>query len=552
MITDINSLLFDNEESTTNNVDNNKKKKLVNNNTLFLKTVETKDDDELCTLFFDGTQEISTRIIALELLWNKNQELCQESSNKVVSMFMFTPTSIFRKLLTSIVLTSCLNANIKNECSMAIYDDNKNSGYDCFIHLSTEMTSFPTPLQLDIVRTLMETKKHYSKTLLLLINIITNSKLECEYRYKSLLGIQRDNDRKYIPKYLDDAFLAFVKHKNTYTRYRIIGSQYVLQHKSMSSAIKKEIEKLCIEFASDNNLDYSLRADAADLLIRSGSKEGRTIGNDIIILLGRTSGGMTTVYNDRQNVHSEKIDESINTFILEMSSIQLKINSFGVYTTFADVQSEIEKMVSSGRFDSIISLDGKEEKGEKGEKGEKKINNRDKVKSSLLRILIDQIIYAGGQTLQSIFKKVWQVINEHEYSDVLKDRMVEELIDMAETCSSGHISRIVNVLSGFNIDGKVVGINIGWKKQIQSNLIARLNATIKNIKDEDQQSKILDEMITSGGIINKPTMALFFRDNLLPIRKEMFNEFVGEGYIKSDEFEEYFRNALTFFEESNI
>ena len=47
--------------------------------------------------------------------------------------------------------------------------------------------------------------------------------------------------------------------------------------------------------------------------------------------------------------------------------------------------------------------------------------------------------------------------------------MIEELIDMADTCSSGHISRIINVLSGFDINGMTIGINIGWKKQIQSN-----------------------------------------------------------------------------------
>ena len=506
-----------------------------------------KNEDDLCEIFFDGNEDIKTRVQALELLWEKNNDVCTESVNKVSSMFMFTPTSIFRQLLKYIVLNSNININIKNECARAIYDDNKNSGYECFDCIAQNMSSFPTPLQLDIIKILMETELYYNRTIKILVGIITNPNLECEYRYKSLLGIQRDTTKKYIPKYLNEAYFEFIKNDRTYTRYRIIASQYILQHKTISSDIKNEVEKLCISFASDNQLDYNLRADAADLLVRAGSDQAKEIGRDIIILLGRNTGGLTTIYNDRQNVHDEKIDENIKKFILELSSIHLKNNSEGKYITFSDVQKEIEEIVSSKRFDNIASIDEKMDKAT----GKTIKSSIDKVRSSLLRISIDQTIYDGGQTLQSLFNKVWQLINEHEYKDVLRDRMVEELIDMADTCASGHISRIINVLSGFEIEGKTIGFDIGWGKQIQSNLIARLNSRIKDIKDEDKQFKILDEMITSGNISSKPTLALFFRDNLLQIREEMFKEFVDEGYIKDDEFEEYFRSAITFFEEGN-
>ena len=502
--------------------------------------LSSKDEDDLCDIFFDGDMDIEVRVKALEYLWTKNQELCTECVNKISSMFMFTPTSIFRSLLKYIVINSSIDANIQNECARAIYDENKDSGYECFICLSDKLSSFPTPLQLDIVRTLMETDKYYEKTSRLLNTITTNQKLECEYRYKSLLTIQRDSSRSFIPKYLDDAFLEFVRDNKTYTRYRIIGSQYLIQHKSISQEVKDEIESICISFARDNTLDYNLRADAADLLVRAGSASAKEVGREIITLLGRSPDGFTTVYTDRQNVHDEKIEENISKFILELSSIRLKVNSEGNYVSFSDVQKEIE-LITKLELEAPVSRFSCDTSSSP--------NFLDKVRSSFLRISIDQTIYDGGQTLQSIFNKVWQIINEHEYCELLKERMVEELIDMADTCASGHVSRVINVLSGFEVDGKTVGINIGWKKQVQSNLIARLQARIKLIEDEDKQFQILDEMITSGDITNKPTLNIFFRDNLLSIRQEMFNEFVGDGYINEDEFEEHFRNAITFFEE---
>lgn len=517
---------------------------------------ETDDVTVLSEIFFDGNESLITRLKALEKIWIVNCELCAECVNKISSMFMFAPTDIFRKLLKYIVINGDIDINIKNECARAIYDDNKKSGYECFLYISKNMSTLPTPLQFDIIRILLETDIYYDATFKLLVSMITNQKIDCEYRYKSLLSIQRDKSRHYIPKYLDGAYFEFVKDSSTYTRYRIIASQYILQNKSITKdskelkelkGVKDEVERICVSFASDTQLDYNIRADAADLLIRLGSKDAQDIGRDIITLLGRNAGGLTTVYTDRQNVHDNVIDESIKKFILEISSTHTKTNSDGNYITFNDVQKEIEKLVNTGNFDRVKSLD-KEDTTDKDDSKHKK-TSMDKVRSSLLRISIDQTVYDGGQTLHSIFNKVWQIIESHEFSDVLKTRVVEELIDMADTCSSGHISRIINILSGFDVNGKTIGIDIGWKKQIQSNLLARLNAKIKHISDTDSKSTILDEMITSGDITSKPSLNIFFRDNLLPIRNEMFDEFVGGNYIKDDEFEEYFRSAIAFFEE---
>jgi len=508
-----------------------------------LTKLSDKDEDELLEIFFDGNESIENRMLSIDELFKKNPEICSESINKITAMFSFAPNYIFRNLIKSVIDSNVLDLNMKTECARTLYDENKELGYDCFNRISLVMSTLPIPLQVDIVRTLMETMKYYTDTCSKLTSIITDKKLECEYRYKTIIGIQKDSSRTYKPQYLNDAYFSFFQHVDTFIRYKILSAQYLLQLSKKGGVddlvnVVDVVEKNCISFATDTTLDYDLRADAADMLVRLGTQNSKEIGKEIITLLGKNPEGITTIYNNRQNVHDDTIDESIRKFILYLASLRSEVNNEGNYITFTDAQREIEDIAK----DYKQSVD---------DFNEKKKSVMDCVRSSLLRISLDQTIYDGGQTLQSIFNKVWRLILSHEYCDLLKTRIIEELIDMADTCSSGHISRIVNVLCGFEIEGKTFSIEIGWKKQIQSNLVARLTRRIKDHPDEDKRDLILEEMSTSGDITKKPELATFFRNNLLPIRDELFEEFVGGKYVTEDDFEEFFRSAITFFEEGS-
>ena len=503
------------------------KKEDNNDEILIYTTLSDKTNEELFNTFFDGDEHLHVRIEAIEEVYNRDRELCFEYINKISSMFMFTPTEIFRKLLKYIVTNSCLDIHIKSECARAIYDDNKINGYECFHYISLNFNKdFPIPLRIEIIKILLETNEYYKDTLNSLVKIITDINFDCEYRYKLLFNLGKDT-KKYISNYIEDAYFSFVCCKYVYTRYRILGSQFILQRQNIE--MKNKVEEICKGFMEDEFLDYDLRADSADLLIRLGSKESKELGQEIIIILGRNNQGFTTVYTNKQNVHDEKIDENVRKFILELASITTKTND-GKLITFIDVQKEIDEL------NIYTSLTQKEQ---------------DRIKSSLLRISIDQTIYDGGQTIQSIFNKIWQLIDAHEYKESLQKRMMDELIDMANTCASGHVSRLVNCLSTFEINGMIVNFDIGWKKQVQSNLVGRLNKRIRDLTDLDLQEKILEEMTISGCLSNKPSLSTFFRNNLLNIREELYNEFVNDNYISEQEFEEYFRYAITFFEEGN-
>ena len=122
-------------------------------------------------------------------------------------------------------------------------------------------------------------------------------------------------------------------------------------------------------------------------------------------------------------------------------------------------------------------------------------------------------------------------------------RLVEELAEMAGTCSSGFATRLVNTISGFGD----FSMKISWRDQIASNLLGRLNARIRDMDNLTLQEKVLEEMtIPSGDYALRKHFLKFLRANMLSIREELYTEF--KTYITDTDFDLYFRAAISVYE----
>jgi len=79
----------------------------------------------------------------------------------------------------------------------------------------------------------------------------------------------------------------------------------------------------------------------------------------------------------------------------------------------------------------------------------------------------------------------------------MNKRLTEELIDMSSKCSTGHLSRLINVLQGFETELKVkVQINI------KDEIYAKIKYIIeKNIINEENSDEIMEDMISEEKII---------------------------------------------------
>ena len=79
-------------------------------------------------------------------------------------------------------------------------------------------------------------------------------------------------------------------------------------------------------------------------------------------------------------------------------------------------------------------------------------------------------------TFEELLAAVWAVVEAHPFRDTLRDRLREELLDAADICFTGRMTRLVNALQGL-VDGVHVGVSA--REQLQ----ARVAAVMKRHRD---------------------------------------------------------------------
>ena len=291
-------------------------------------------------------------------------------------------------------------------------------------------------------------------------------------------------------------------------------------------------------------LEHVIRADAADVLLKVGRESVRAEAGGVITELGRNMSALPSISSNRENVHL--VDESVKEFLLVLGSFPL-------------VTVQKDGIERSRSFDDIVQIIQSMLLYEP---------NKEKINSSLLRIRLDQLVYPGSQLLSGIFLRIFQCVEKHPDCGLLMQRLIDELIDMADTCSTGHANRLVNTFSGVGMNG--LFLRIPWKDQIESNIAGRLTAKARvaidtdaradfakknivpsveelSVIDENFREKVLNEMMNRE-VENRLNWNRFLRDVMGSLREEMRKEFVEEGHITAQEFDLFFRDGMLFYE----
>jgi len=510
-----------------------------------LKTINIGD---LIDAFNDGTTSFGERKAIFEELRRRDVDLARESITNLCRNYEHSGAKDLINFICFMLDYVVLDIFEKFECVLALHNSNNSNTRGYFTQILRDYSAMSKDTRpsitifIDVLRYLLVDSSMSNQQNDEVVDhvkwFLNDSSLSTPFIYKTIISIQRDEDRKVQKNYLDCLYMEFFNSQID-PNHLILSAQYLLQWKLNVS----EVESKLLSIAQSLDTTYNTRADSADLLIKMGSSSIREAASKIISELGRDMSSAPTLATNKQNVHL--MDESVNKFLLILGGTKLDVIT---------KDSEAERVIIFSDVIEIIKALPKYS------------NNSDEINSSLLRIKIDQLIYPGSQTLATIFIKIFQMIQKHSYKDMLMDRLIEELIEAANTCSSGHVSRLVNIFSG--IDGFVM--DIGFRNQIESNIAGRLNAKIKtaidtqtrdnisktgripdieelNIIDVEYRNKISCEMIN-----NQPEDRLsfnqFFRENIGYIRDEMYNEFVGGGHVTSDDFEMYIRQGLIFYE----
>lgn len=334
--------------------------------------------------------------------------------------------------------------------------------------------------------------------------------------------------------------------------YRILSAQYLLQKffQILSKQDIENIENILLEFAENPINDENQRADAADTLLHLGSSIMKDKCKDIILSLGMGDREINTLYTNSQNVHNKELENSI-VEIIEFFAEYTTVMINKIPITFKEVRTQIEFMANENKVD------------------------KEKIQISLNRIHMDRALFSKYNiSLETLLLKLWSYIqNTQEYKEELILRLLQELEDMAGTCSSGFASRLVNVVSGF----EDFTLKISWEDQIISNFNGRLNAMARNITLQhsifrnhyyDNVSFLQKEIVDSNSIdsvlesfrhcvlnelplkssepYKRKNFNFFLKHSFPIIRQEMYQEF--SPFMDDTTFDLYFRKALMHYE----
>lgn len=215
-------------------------------------------------------------------------------------------------------------------------------------------------------------------------------------------------------------------------------------------------------------------------------------------------GKSRTVYDDSQNVHNHAINESV----IQSASLLVKDKN-----RLASSPLDLEKVLM-----------------------EVHPSQEDKWRKSLRRIETDATKFKDGMTLRDVLQKVVGVVSASPHRDEMLRRLGEELVDMDGLCATGHLSRLVNVLQGFEDTPEDLRIRINPKDEIYASLSSYLTAELQNADEQ-----LMEDMMETDAD-KKQNYYEFMSGALGRKHQELCKEY--QGVLSEGEVSEHVRDAF--------
>jgi hypothetical protein len=567
---------------------------------------EIEDENYGETILNFGNSE-TKRLNALELC-SDNEKI--EYITRLIGMYQFSPINVLQSFLIQVVKKSKIDGLLKLECAKAL----ESKGLECLSHI-IENEDLPSPCRIEAIHLLL-IDEYYSKFgIKHLINFINDYNINCDFRYKNIIELEKqglnlmtehlcwlldnidlgtellkkfekalkssfpewkptpDNEdlvylmiemldytsaKYFFKKYVENIYFGydifiktsqqeFIEKPENSIYYRILSGQYLLQKCELNGDETMGVFSVLTQFANDVTVEYNRRADAADVLLQLGDENTKKIGRQLIIDLGINHNSVT-IFDNAQNVHTQEVEDSVLETLEFFASIPLMtVNKLPI--NFEYVNKQIETILTN-----------------RGEKDYEESNKN--IRLALNRIRLDRALYSKyNNTLSNILIRLWSYMKKHKFEEEMIKRLLEELEEMSGTCSTGFITRLINVPSGFGD----FSVRISWEDQIIANLAGRLNAQMRKIdkenwgKYESEIKKTIGELeedediyeefkanvmmelaMISSKTAKRKNFNLFFLKTIANIREEMYKEFTD--YLDDASFDLYMRKALSRYE----
>ena len=193
------------------------------------------------------------------------------------------------------------------------------------------------------------------------------------------------------------------------------------------------------------------------------------------------------VYQDTQNVHDSNINQSVLKAAKHLTD------------TFAPTSTETvrDEMTKANKRCSPWKLKSAKER----------------VTNNIVDSCIDSIerntALFGEISLTDVLGSLWTFIEQHEFKEDLKERLLEEFHQMNGYCSTGYLARLINVIQGYTEDENLL-VTISNEKRTEAVITSFINRALQESKDEN----VID------GMLDKNSAYLKFIDDLFNSKVE--------------------------------
>jgi hypothetical protein len=262
--------------------------------------------------------------------------------------------------------------------------------------------------------------------------------------------------------FMDVFSFVFEKYSNAMS----VENNLLLTQITYDGHCSSVVVKYLFSLAKDDSEKTSHRLEALDILYLKGTEE---VKREALLML-KIVVSEDPYMDNPENVHLSSVIESVERTL----DFLLKQNG----GTAADTGDSI-RLALTRRFDSCTDYD--------------------KVKASLNRIFDFNFLKFSKYklTMFEILQQVCLFVDklDHSIREELYERLRQELSDMHGTCSQGYVSRLINVLSGYSLDGdhKKIGIFLSYEDEIYCIFSSKVNSLIREAP-EDLKNTLLEEM----------------------------------------------------------
>jgi len=319
----------------------------------------------------------------------------------------------------------------------------------------------------------------------------------------------------HVVKIIHPFFISLALKKKYPLELILLSARYIISFYEYSSKERYEALEYILDLADDENETLYARGEAADILLYAGEGDEILFGRKILESItekGYSKESIKGIYTNIQNAHDQNINESVRNIVRRLHK---EFSHIDFITETSNIET-IQKLLTDKYKEST-----------------------DTISHFFFRIMTDSSRYER-LSLSDIFILVYLKIQTFE--DGVKEecitRLVQEIIDSNETCSTGYLTRIVNVLTGF-VKEDELRLKISVEDELRCATFARLNNSLKTLPGYLKE-EVLHSLWESD---DKQIFDEFY--NMYSPEDELWGEY--KKIISKEEFDKIYTKAVNDF-----